>query len=335
MRRHITIAIAAALTVFLFPACLLAGAVEVPAAEVWNALRGITTTREVWGVIVRDIRVPMAVCAALSGMSLAVSGLLMQTLFRNPLAGPSIMGISSGASLGVALVVLAGIGGGAAIGFGTLVGAIAGSLVIMAVLLAMSTRVRSAAMLLIVGVLIGYLSSSAISLLNFFAPSQSVKAFVMWGLGNFTGVPPAQLTLFSALTLSFTVAAAMYIKALDALLLGERYAANMGVRLGRVRRGIMFASGALTAIVTAWCGPIAFIGLAVPHIARLALGTSRHAWLFPATALIGAATGLLTALLSVLPSAWGILPVNAITPVLGVPVVLYIIINGRKIAYFN
>ena len=325
MRRHITIAIAAALTVFLFPACLLAGAVEVPAAEVWNALRGITTTREVWGVIVRDIRVPMAVCAALSGMSLAVSGLLMQTLFRNPLAGPSIMGISSGASLGVALVVLAGIGGGAAIGFGTLVGAIAGSLVIMAVLLAMSTRVRSAAMLLIVGVLIGYLSSSAISLLNFFAPSQSVKAFVMWGLGNFTGVPPAQLTLFSALTLSFTVAAAMYIKALDALLLGERYAANMGVRLGRVRRGI----------VTAWCGPIAFIGLAVPHIARLALGTSRHAWLFPATALIGAATGLLTALLSVLPSAWGILPVNAITPVLGVPVVLYIIINGRKIAYFN
>ena len=158
---------------------------------------------------------------------------------------------------------------------------------------------------------------------------------MLWGLGNFTSVTPAQLPLFSVLALAFSALSAFYIKALDALLLGERYAANSGVSLPRVRRGIMFVSGALTAIVTAWCGPIAFIGLAVPHIARLALGTSRHAWLLPATALTGAATGLLTALLSVLPSAWGILPVNAITPLLGVPVILYIILNGRKIAYFN
>ena len=320
LRRPATLLVAAALILALFPACLLAGSVDIPAADVWRALTGSATDRPVWGVIVRDIRMPMAVCAALSGMALAISGLLMQTLFHNPLAGPSIMGISSGSSLGVALVVLAGIGGGAAVGAATLTGALAGALAIMTLLLAMSARVRSAAMLLIVGVLIGYLSSSAISLLNFFAPQQSVHAFVLWGLGNFTSVTPAQLPLFSVLALAFSALSAFYIKALDAL---------------RVRRGIMFVSGALTAIVTAWCGPIAFIGLAVPHIARLALGTSRHAWLLPATALTGAATGLLTALLSVLPSAWGILPVNAITPLLGVPVILYIILNGRKIAYFN
>ena len=335
LRRPATLLVAAALILALFPACLLAGSVDIPAADVWRALTGSATDRPVWGVIVRDIRMPMAVCAALSGMALAISGLLMQTLFHNPLAGPSIMGISSGSSLGVALVVLAGIGGGAAVGAATLTGALAGALAIMTLLLAMSASVRSAAMLLIVGVLIGYLSSSAISLLNFFAPQQSVHAFVLWGLGNFTSVTPAQLPLFSVLALAFSALSAFYIKALDALLLGERYAANSGVSLPRVRRGIMFVSGALTAIVTAWCGPIAFIGLAVPHIARLALGTSRHAWLLPATALTGAATGLLTALLSVLPSAWGILPVNAITPLLGVPVILYIILNGRKIAYFN
>jgi len=334
-RKPVVLAIAALAVILLFPACLSAGAVDIPASEIWISLCGGRTSREIWAVIVRDIRMPMAICSALSGMALAVSGLLMQTLFRNPLAGPSIMGISSGASLGVAIVVLAGIGGGTAMSAGTLAGAMAGSLTIMSVILAMSVRVRSASMLLIVGVLIGYVSSSAISLLNFFAPQQSVHAFVLWGLGNFTSVSPSDLPLFSTLTLSVAIMTMLLIKPLDALLLGERYAANMGVNIRRVRSAIMIASGALTAIVTAWCGPIAFIGLAVPHIARLALGSSSHTWLLPATALIGSATGLLTALLCVLPSSWGILPVNAITPLLGVPVIIYIILNGRKIAYFN
>ena len=335
LRRPATLIIAAAALAVLFPACLLAGAVHIPAADVWHALCGHATERDVWGVIVRDIRVPMAVTAALGGMSLAVAGLLMQTLFHNPLAGPSIMGISSGASLGVAIVVLAGVGGGAAMSVATLAGALVGALAIMALLLAISAVVRSAAMLLIVGVLTGYVSSSAISLLNFFAPQQSVHAYMLWGLGNFSGVSAAEMPWFALLTCAFTLAAMLYVKPLDALLLGERYAENMGVSLQRVRAGIMLAGGALTAVVTAWCGPIAFIGLAVPHIARLALGTSAHRWLLPATALTGAATGLLTALLSVLPSQWGVLPVNAITPLLGVPVILYIILNGRKIAYFN
>lgn len=334
-RRSSTLIVAALAIAVLFPACLTTGAVQIPVGDVAAILCGRDAERAVWGAIVRDIRLPMALCSALSCMALAVSGLLMQTLFRNPLAGPSIMGISSGASLGVALVVLAGLGGGSLLGAGTLIGALAGALAIMLILLAMSARVRSGAMLLIVGVLIGYLSSSAISLLNFFAPQQSVHAFVVWGLGNFSSVTAAQIPLFAALILFFTLCAALYIKPLDALLLGERYAAAGGVNLKAVRRGIMWVSGALTAIVTAWCGPIAFIGLAVPHIARLSLGTSRHVWLLPATALIGAATGLLTAWLSVYPSSLGVLPVNAITPLLGIPVILYIILNGRKIAYFK
>lgn len=330
MRRPATIILALAAIALLFPACLAAGSVDIPAADVWRAICGRPTGREVWSVIVRDIRLPMAVTAATGCMALAVAGLLMQTLFRNPLAGPSIMGISSGASLGVALVVLAGMGGGAAIGAGTLTGALAGALAIMLLLLAIGTRVRSAAMLLIVGVLTGYLTSSAISLLNFFAPEKNVHTFMVWGLGNFSGVTASRLPWFAALTSAFSFSAVLFVKPLDALLLGERYAANMGVNLKAVRAGIMLVSGALTAVVTAWCGPISFIGLAVPHMARLSLGTSAHRWLIPATALIGAATGLLTALLSVLPARWGILPVNAITPILGVPVILYIIFNGRR-----
>ncbi len=313
----------------LFPACLMAGAADIPAIEVWRALSGGEVSRKVWRAIVCDIRVPMALCAMLSGMALAVSGLLMQTLFRNPLAGPSIMGISSGASLGVAIVVLAGAGAG----LGALGGALAGAMAIMGVLLAMARRVSSGSMLLIVGVLIGYLASSAISLLSYFAPEHSVHAFVVWGLGNFTSVSPSDLALYCALIAGFIVWSVFYIKPLDALLLGERYAAASGVNLRATRTGILWLSGALAAIVTAWCGPIAFIGMAVPHMARLSLGTSRHAWLLPATILFGAVTGLLTAWLSVAPATSGVLPVNAITPMLGIPVILYIIIKGNRRTY--
>lgn len=328
-RRWSVIIISLAAICVLFPACLMAGAVEIPATDVFKAVAGGETGRKVWRAIVCDIRLPMTLCALLSGMALAVSGLLMQTLFRNPLAGPSIMGISSGASLGVALVVLAGAGAG----FGALGGALAGAMIIMGVLLVMARRVSSGAMLLIVGVLIGYLASSAISLLSYFAPQQSVHAFVVWGLGNFSSVRSGDMALFASLVLVLVLWSAIYIKPLDALLLGERYAAASGVNLRAVRMGILWLSGALAAIVTAWCGPIAFIGMAVPHMARLALGTSRHIWLLPATALIGAVTGMLTAWLSVLPLATGTLPVNAITPVLGIPVILYIIIKGNRSAY--
>ena len=328
-RKWCVIILALAAVCLLFPACLTAGAVDIPAADVWKILTGGEPSRKVWSAIVLDIRLPMTLCSALAGMALAVSGLLMQTLFRNPLAGPSIMGISSGASLGVALVILAGAGAG----IEALGGALAGAMAIMCLLLTLAGRVSSGAMLLIVGVLIGYLASSAISLLSYFAPQQSVHAFVVWGLGNFSSVPRGDMPVFASLVLVFTAWSALYIKPLDALLLGERYAAASGVNLRAVRLGILWLSGVLAAVVTAWCGPIAFIGMAVPHMARLALGTSRHIWLLPCTAAIGTVTGLLTAWLSVVPLTSGVLPVNAITPVLGIPVVLYIIIKGNRSAY--
>lgn len=190
-------------------------------------------------------------------------------------------------------------------------------------------------MLLIVGILVGYLSSSAISLLNFFATQEGVHSYVIWGLGNFYGVTNDNLPWFAGLGLVMIALSLLFIKPLNAMLLGRRYAENLGVRTIAVRNRLLLLSGALTALVTAWCGPIGFIGLVVPHIARLASGTSNHAVLLPATILAGAATGLLCALISVLPSTGGVIPVNAITPVIGVPVIVYIIVRRRKIFYFS
>lgn len=323
------------LSVVLFPLLLVTGSVDIPLSDVIGALTGSEVSRESWRVIVTQTRVPAACTAAVAGASLAVSGLLLQTAFANPLAGPSILGVSTGSSLGVAIVMLA-IGGAA--GFvgqsAVLGGALAGALVVMAVLVAMSSLVRSSTMLLIVGILVGYLSSSAISLLNFFATQEGVHSYVIWGLGNFYGVSPDKLPWFAGIGVTLLGLSLLFIKPLNAMLLGRRYAENLGVRTMAVRNRLLLLSGALTALVTAWCGPIGFIGLVVPHIARLATGTSNHAVLLPATILAGAATGLLCALISVLP-AGGVIPVNAITPVIGVPVIIYIIVRRRKIFYFS
>ena len=268
----------------------------------------------------------MIATAAFSGAALAVCGLLLQTLFANPLASPSILGISTGSSLGVAIVMLllggstgalagTSIGGYAA----TLAGALVGALAVMAMLLAFSAIVRSATMLLIVGILVSYLTSSAISLLNFSASQEGVHSYVVWGLGTFSGVTLSQLPLFIGLLTIGIAAAWLMTKPLNALLLGIR---------------LLLVTGILTAVVTAFCGPIGFIGLVVPHIARLMLRTSDHARLIPATILGGAVIALFCTLLSVLPPS-GILPINALTPIIGVPVIIYVILNRRRIFYFN
>lgn len=325
----------ALLTAVLFPLLLVTGSVDIPLDDVVGALTGREVSREAWRVIVVQTRVPAACTAAVAGASLAVAGLLLQTAFANPLAGPSILGVSTGSSLGVAIVMLALGGAGSFAGQSAVLGgALAGALVVMAVLVAMSSLVRSSTMLLIVGILVGYLSSSAISLLNFFATQEGVHSYVIWGLGNFYGVTPDKLPWFAGIGIALLLLSLLFIKPLNALLLGRRYAENLGVRTVAVRNRLLLLSGALTALVTAWCGPIGFIGLVVPHIARLATGTSNHAVLLPATILAGAATGLLCALISVLPAA-GVIPVNAITPVIGVPVIIYIIVRRRKIFYFS
>ena len=219
--------------------------------------------------------------------------------------------------------------------FATILGAFVGAGIVLLALLFFSTLVHSATMLLIIGILVSYLASSAVSMLNFFATEEGVHSYVIWGLGNFSGVSVNQLPFFAISIITALAGSALLVKPLNALLLGTRYAENLGVNTRRVRNALLIITGLLTAIVTAFCGPIGFIGLVVPHIARLVLNTSNHNRLIPATILSGAAVALLCTLISVLPKSYGVIPINAITPIIGVPIIIYIIINRRKIQYFN
>ena len=314
---------------------LVVGSVDIPLKNVLSIVSGEMSSNEAWNFIVLESRVPLIATSALAGAALAVCGLLLQTLFGNPLADPSILGVSTGSSLGVAIVMLLSGGsfGFAAYGyFATLSGALVGALAVMAVLLAFSSVVKSSTML---RVLISYLASSAISLMNFFATQESVHSYVIWGMGNFTSVTLNQLPVFSTVIAIGLVCAVLMIKPLNALLLGDRYAANLGVNLKLMRNGLLIVAGLLTAVVTAFCGPISFVGLVVPHISRLILRTTDHSRLLPVTMLSGAVLAMVCMLVSVLPSNNGLIPVNAITPVIGVPVIIYVILNRRRIFYFN
>ena len=325
------------LTLALFVLCLFIGSVCIPASEVLTVLTGGEPARQSWSVIVIGSRLITAIVALLSGSALAIAGLMLQTTFANPLAGPSILGVSTGSSLGVAIVMLAF---GGALGFvgeslGIVLAAIAGAMLVLVLLLLFSRILNSSVMLLIVGILVGYLSSSAVSLLNFFATQEGVHSFVIWGLGSFSGVSQPRLLVFAPLALVFIALSMLMVKPLDAMLLGDAYAANLGVDVRRSRNRLLILSGVLTAVVTAFCGPIAFVGMVVPHVARLLTRSSRHLILIPATALAGADLGLLCVLLSVMPGSRGIIPINAITPVIGVPVILYVILNRHRLNLFG
>jgi iron complex transport system permease protein len=321
---------------------LLYGAVYIPPESALDILLGKEPEKMSWQHIILQSRLPQAVTALLAGASLAVSGLLLQTLFRNPLAGPSILGVSDGASLGVAVVMLS-FGGSLGrlsdwpvSGYPAIIlAAFAGACMILCMILYFSSRVRNSVMLLIIGIMIGYLASSLISILNLYAAADKVHSYVMWGMGSFSGVSLGQLPLFTLCTLAGLIPAVLLIKPLNALLLGERYAANLGVRIRRTRMFILLCTGLLTAITTAFCGPVAFIGLAVPHIARLLLGSSNHKALLPATLLTGSCIALLCNMLMVVPGTDVILPLNAVTPLIGAPVIIYVILNRRNIQYFQ
>lgn len=329
--------ILAVIILLLMAGNLFLGAVSIPASAVCDILMGNEVEKASWSFIVWESRFPQCITALLCGAALSVSGLMLQTVFSNPLADPSILGISSGASLGVALVMLAGgetivTGAFTLSGFlSVIVGAFAGASVVMGLILFLSTLIRNSVMLLIAGIMIGYITSSAISLLNFFATAEGVHSYMIWGLGNFGGVSLQQLPVFSAVTLLGLFTAVLLIKPLNALLLGPRYAENLGVNIRRIRNLLLIATGLLTAVTTSFCGPVAFIGLAVPHIARLMQGTSNHNSLLPVTLLTGSAMALLCNLICVLPGEAGIIPLNAVTPILGAPVIIYVIINQRKL----
>lgn len=331
----------AGIIVVLMAANLAFGSVDIPLKAVGNILFGGEVEKESWQFIVWESRVPQCITALLCGAALSASGLMLQTVFSNPLADSSILEISSGASLGVALVLLAG--GGSIVagefalsGFLSVVaGAFAGAVLVMAVIMFLSVVIKNNVMLLIAGIMIGYVVSSVISLLNFFSTAEGVHSFVIWGMGNFGGVSMAQLPGFSIVTLLGLLVAILLIKPLNALLLGTRYAENLGINIRRIRNWLLLATGLLTAVTTAFCGPVAFIGLAVPHMARLMLGTSNHNSLMPVTLLTGSAVALLCNLICILPGEAGIIPLNAVTPLLGAPVIIYVIVNQRKIQYFN
>jgi len=320
--------------VVLFAVNLLVGSVHIPASDVVSILTGDGHVRPSWQFIVLESRLPAAITATLCGAALSVSGLMLQTAFRNPLAGPSVFGINSGAGVGVALVMLSpatlSLQQSASSTFLVLSAAFIGAMLVMGIIFFFSTRVRNSVMLLIIGIMIGFIADSAISLLNFFATEEGVKSYMVWGLGNFTGVSIDRIPLFAALTFVGLCGALLLIKPLNALLLGERYAENLGVNTLRLRNLLLLVTGLLTAVATAYCGPISFIGLAVPHMTRLLIGTGNHRILLPATMLMGSLTALVCNVICFLPGEGGIIPLNVVTPIIGAPVIIYVITRSFR-----
>ena len=325
--------VAVGLLLFVMNLCF--GSVSIPMKEIWAAIFGGDDAT--YRAIVLDYRLPQAITALLAGIGLSVSGLLMQTLFRNPLADPSLLGISSGSSLGVALVVLLGTATGLSVStlslwstFGITIAAFVGAFAVLLLILALSSRLRSMVSLVLVGIMIAYIAGSVTDILKFFSQKEGLHSFVIWGMGSFSNVSKAQLPFFAIAVVGGAVASFLLFKTLNLLLLGERYAENLGVNIRRSSMLIILASGFLTALITAFCGPIAFLGLAVPHIARFLFKSSDHKLLIPATAFIGMDLALFCNLIARLPSFEGNLPINSVTALIGAPIVLWVIFHRQR-----
>ena len=325
--------------VVLFLLNLFLGSVTIPFESIWNILWGMDEGESViWQNIIWKSRVPQALTAMVAGAGLAISGLQMQTVFRTPLAGPSVLGISSGASLGVAFVVLlSGSLGGIALsrlGFmgeiALTLAAIIGALSIMALIVYVSQKVQGNVTLLIIGVMIGYVANAVIGVLKFFSVEEDIRAYVIWGLGSFARVSGNQIMVFVSIMAILLPLSFLLIKTLNLLLLGDAYARNLGLNIKRARLQVITCSGVLVAIVTAYCGPITFLGLAVPHLCRGIFRSSDHRVLMPASLLAGAALALLCNLIARMPGFEGALPVNSVTALVGAPVVVSVLFKKRR-----
>ena len=311
--------------------CLFDGAVKIPTDAVWNILGGghDSSANGAWRYIILYSRLPSLLTAIITGAALSVCGLLMQSYFRNPLAGPSILGITSGAHLGVSIVTL--YIGGASLGHGltTTGAAIVGAIVILLLLLWIGRKV-SAVTLLIVGMLCGYLTGAVVTLLNYHATAENAHSLIVWGMGDFTNISLKELPLYTTLLGVCILGSIALIKPLNAWMLGESYARNLGINLRHTRLLLIAITGVIAAITTAYCGPISFIGLATPHMARMMACSDNHRHLLPLTAILGAivATACLWAM--TIPGEGRLLPLNALTPVVGIPVILYVVLKGRN-----
>ena len=339
IRKKIIFVILGVGILLLFALNLLSGSVQIPITDVVSILFTPNTSSEInptWSYIILETRLPQALTALLCGGTLAVTGLMLQTAFRNPLAGPDVFGINSGAGLGVAIVML-WVGGSVTTemfsvsGFvAVLLAAFIGAMLVTGLIFFFSTLVRNNVMLLIIGIMVGYVSSSVIELLNFFSTEEGVKSYAVWGMGDFGGVSMQNMPVFASITVVGLLLAILLIKPLNALLLGEEYAESLGINTRLTRNLLLIITGILTAITTAFCGPISFIGLATPHIARLILGTQNHTRLLPATILCGSAIALLCNILCNLPGDGGIIPLNAVTPLIGAPVIIYVLVRTKR-----
>ncbi len=337
MRRPSVMALLVMSIPLFFMLNLMMGSVAIPMREVFSILFTDENTSEVWTNIIMKTRLPQTLTALACGSGLAVAGLEMQTVFHNPLAGPSVLGISSAASLGVAFVVLLSgtLGGGIISRFGLFgntaltFAAIIGALSVMALIMWLAQKVESNVTLLIVGVMIGYIATAIIGVLKYFSTEEDIRAYVIWGLGSFARVTGGQVYVFCGLMAVLLPLSMLLAKPLNMLLLGEQYARNLGLNLQRSRLLIISSAGILVAIVTAYCGPIMFLGLAVPHICRGLFSTADHRILLPATLFCGASLALVCNLIARLPGFEGALPINSVTALIGAPVVLWVLL-GKK-----
>lgn len=324
------------LGILLFILNLFVGSVTIPFADLFNVFFGLESNPTV-STIVLDYRLPQAVTALFAGAALSVAGLLMQTLFRNPLADPSMLGISSGAGLGVAItILLTGILGGSALStmgiwsnLGVSLAAFVGATLVLMLILGFSSRVRNMTTLIIIGLMVSYLAGSLTDIMKFFSMKEDIHAFVIWGMGSFSAVGTSKLTFFSISIIIGLFASLFMSKNLNIILLGDLYAENLGVNVKRNNLFIILVSGYLTAIVTAYCGPIAFLGLAIPHLTRFIFKTSDHRILVPAVMLIGMVVSLLCNLVARMPGFEGNLPINAVTAFIGAPIVIWVILRKR------
>lgn len=317
---------------------LILGTISIPLRSIWNIIWNTGEESLIWQNIIWKSRFPQTITALFAGAGLAISGLQMQTVFRNPLAGPSELGISSGASLGVALMILlsgslggialskVGFFGEVAISFAAIVGAFA----VMGIIIAISQHIRGNVILLIIGVMIGYIANAIIGVLKFFSNDEDVRAYVIWGLGSFSKVSGDQAYTFAGIMLVLIPLSFLSIKTLNLMLLGESYARNLGLNIKRSRLYVITCSCILTAIITAYCGPIVFLGLAVPHLCRTIFQTSDHRILMPAVTLAGASLSLFCNLIARMPSMEGALPINSVTALIGAPIVISVLFGKRK-----
>ncbi|QZE13407.1 iron ABC transporter permease [Halosquirtibacter laminarini] len=322
----------------LFIANLVFGSISIPADQVIRSLFGLSVENNVWELIVIKTRLPQTLVALGAGMGLGISGLLMQTMFRNPLAGPSVLGISSGSSLGVALVLLVadqcfhivyssvGFWGD----FAVIVASLLGAFIVLFTVLYVSKHLDGTLGVLIMGVMFGYLTNAIVSVLKFYSTEESIQSYVLWGLGSFSRLNLDQSFRFCIAMIVGSLSTLFFSKSLDLLSLGDRYAQNLGLNVDRTRRTIIFLAGVLTALVTAFCGPVIFVGVAVPHISKLILKTSKHLLLILECCLMGGVVTLFCCLVSRMPGSESTLPINSVTAFIGAPIIISIIWKKRR-----